>query len=73
MTKRMATRHLPALNLSRITTAVQLALITGLTVGALGVAAPSAYAQAAQVRQAFSVPAGALGLALNSFAAAAGI
>ncbi|MEG2030292.1 MAG: TonB-dependent receptor [Janthinobacterium sp.] len=73
MTKRMATRHLPALNLSRIATAVQLALITGLSVGALGVAAAPAYAQAAQARQAFSVPAGSLGLALNSFAAAAGI
>ena len=73
MTKRMATRHLPALNLSRIATAVQLALITGLTVGALGVAAPPAYAQAAQARQAFSVPAGSLGMALNTFAAEAGV
>ncbi|MBW3510285.1 TonB-dependent receptor [Janthinobacterium sp. NKUCC06_STL] len=75
MTHRMATRHLPALNLSRIATAVQLALITGLTVGALGVAAPPAYAQAGagQARQAFSVPAGALGLALNTFAAEAGV
>ncbi|WP_257572851.1 TonB-dependent receptor [Janthinobacterium sp. UMAB-56] len=65
--------HLPILTLSRIATAVQLVLGTGLSVGALGVAAPSAYAQAAQARQAFSVPAGALGLALNTFAAAAGI
>ncbi len=73
MTTRMATRHLPALNLSRIATAVQLALVTGLTVGALSVAAPPAFAQAAQVRQAFSVPAGALGLALNTFAAEAGV
>lgn len=75
MTQRMATRHLPALNLSRIATAVQLALITGLTVGVLGVAAPSAYAQAGagQARQAFSVPAGTLGLALNTFAAEAGV
>src|SRR5450830_716199 len=73
MTTRMATRHFPALNLSRIATAVQLALVTGLTVGALSVAAPPAYAQAAQVRQAFSVPAGALGLALNTFAAEAGV
>ena len=73
MTHRMATRHLPALNLSRIATAVQLALITGLTVGALGVAAPPAYAQAAQARQAFSVPAGSLGMALNTFAAEAGV
>ncbi|MDN2703771.1 TonB-dependent receptor [Janthinobacterium sp. SUN100] len=75
MTQRMATRHLPALNLSRIATAVQLALITGLTVGALGVAAPPAYAQAGagQARQAFSVPAGTLGLALNTFAAEAGV
>ncbi|MBE3027401.1 TonB-dependent receptor [Janthinobacterium sp. GW458P] len=69
----MATRHLPALTLGRIATAVQLALVTGLTMGALGVAAPPACAQAAQARQAFSVPAGSLGLALNSFAAAAGI
>ncbi|MCA1862188.1 TonB-dependent receptor [Janthinobacterium sp. HSC-3S05] len=75
MTHRMATRHLPALNLSRIANAVQLALITGLTVGALGVAAPPAYAQAGagQARQAFSVPAGALGSALNIFAAEAGV
>ncbi|WP_035824096.1 TonB-dependent receptor [Janthinobacterium sp. RA13] len=75
MTHRMATRHLPALNLSRIANAVQLALVTGLTVGALGVAAPPAYAQAGagQARQAFSVPAGALGLALNTFAAEAGV
>ncbi|PHV27418.1 TonB-dependent siderophore receptor [Janthinobacterium sp. BJB426] len=75
MTHRMATRHLPALNLSRIATAVQLALITGLTVGALGVAAPPVFAQAGagQARQAFSVPAGALGLALNTFAAEAGV
>ena len=73
MATRMAARHLPALNLSRIATAVQLALITGLSLGALGVAAPSAYAQEAQARQAFSVPAGTLGLALNTFAAAAGI
>lgn len=75
MTHRMATRHLSALNLSRIATAVQLALITGLTVGALGVAAPSAYAQAGAgpARQAFSVPAGALGSALNIFAAEAGV
>ena len=75
MTHRMATRHLPALNLSRIATAVQLALITGLTVGALGVAAPPAFAQAGAgpARQAFSVPAGALGSALNIFAAEAGV
>ena len=73
MTTRMATRHLPALNLSRIATAVQLALVTGLTVGALSAASPPAFAQAAQVRQAFSVPAGALGLALNTFAAEAGV
>ncbi|WP_402720036.1 TonB-dependent siderophore receptor [Janthinobacterium rivuli] len=75
MTHRMATRHLPALNLSRIANAVQLALVTGLTMGALGVAAPPAYAQAGagQARQAFSVPAGALGLALNTFAAEAGV
>ena len=73
MSKRMASRHLPALTLSRIATAVQLALITGLTVGALGVAAPPAFAQAAQARQAFSVPAGSLGMALNTFAAEAGI
>ena len=32
--KRMASRQLPGLTLSRIATAVQLALITGLTVGA---------------------------------------
>ena len=73
MSKRMASRHLPALTLSRIATAVQLALITGLTAGALGVAAPPAFAQAAQARQAFNVPAGSLGLALNTFAAEAGI
>ena len=73
MTTRMATRHLPALNLSRIATAVQLVLVTGLTVGALSAASPPAFAQAAQVRQAFSVPAGALGLALNTFAAEAGV
>lgn len=73
MSKRMASRHLPALTLSRIATAVQLALIAGLTAGALGVAAPPAYAQAAPARQAFSVPAGTLGLALNTFAAEAGI
>ena len=75
MTHRMATRHLPALNLSRIATAVQVALITGLTAGALGVAAPPAFAQAGagQARQAFSVPAGALGSALNIFAAEAGV
>ena len=71
--KRMASRQLPGLTLSRIATAVQLALITGLTVGALGVAAPPAYAQAAQARQAFSVPAGSLGMALNTFAAEAGV
>ena len=66
----------PTFTLSRIATAVQLALVTGLTVGALGVAAPPAFAQAvpaAQARQAFSVPAGSLGLALNTFAAEAGI
>ena len=75
MTHRMATRHLPALNLSRIATAAQLALITGLTVGALGVAAPPVFAQAGagQARQAFSVPAGSLGQALNTFAAEAGV
>ncbi|KAB8059728.1 TonB-dependent siderophore receptor [Janthinobacterium sp. FT14W] len=73
MSKRMASRHLPALTLSRIATAVQLALITGLTAGALGVAARPAFAQAAQTRQAFNVPAGSLGLALNTFAAEAGI
>ena len=71
--KRMASRQLPGLTLSRIATAVQLALITGLTVGALGVVAPPAYAQAAQARQAFSVPAGSLGMALNTFAAEAGV
>ena len=83
----MAQRHIPsnapagapypALPLSRIATAVQLLLIAGLAAGALGVAAPPAHAQAAgqaaPARQAFSVPAGALGVALNTFAAEAGI
>ena len=65
-------RH-PVFTLSRIAGAMQLLLITSLGVGALSVAAPSAFAQAAQARQAFSVPAGTLGLALNTFAAEAGI
>ena len=75
MSKRMASRHLPRLTLNRLATAVQLALITGIAAGALGVAAAPAYAQAGagQARQAFSVPAGSLGLALNTFAAEAGI
>ena len=68
-------RHLRAVfTLNRSATAVHMALMLGLAAGGLALVAPPASAQAAEAaRQAFAVPAGTLGLALNTFAAAAGV
>lgn len=63
--------------LNRTATAVRMVLLLGVALAAMVTAAPGAHAQAvsqdAAARQSFNVPAGPLGVALNAYAAQAGL
>lgn len=67
----------PGFALNRTTASVQAALLLGLTLAALSVAAPPAFAQSSSqttdVRRSFSVPAGTLEQTLQAFSNAAGV